>query len=207
MGATNKFTFDTEFRPEGDLVSNAARSRQRKVFTQEEIDHMFARARAEGMKAGQVRAAEAVAASLEKLCTVVRESLSVAQGEIESLRAEAAEFAFAAAKKLAHAAVAQFPEGDVEKALREAMHQAIGEPRIVLRATKLVIDALSDKFADMAHEEGFDGRIIAQAEQGLGAGECRIEWRGGGAERSLSVLEEAIGSAIARRFSQTGMKG
>ncbi len=207
MGATNKFTFDTEFRPEGDLVSNAARSRQRKVFTQEEIDHMFSRARQEGMKAGQVRALEALAVVTEKLCAVVRESLSAAQGDIESLRAEASEIAFACARKLAPAALAQFPEGEVEKALREAMHQAIGEPRIVLRASKQVIDALSDKFADMAHEEGFDGRIIAQVEQGLGAGDCRIEWRGGGAERCLSVLEEAIGSAIARRFSQTGMKG
>ena len=35
-----KFTFDTEFRSEGDLVSNAARARQRKVYTQDEIDQM-----------------------------------------------------------------------------------------------------------------------------------------------------------------------
>ena len=69
MSDIKKFAFDTEFRPEGDLVSNAARARQRKVFTQEEIDHMFSRARQEGMKAGQVRAAEATAAAITELCT------------------------------------------------------------------------------------------------------------------------------------------
>jgi flagellar assembly protein FliH len=207
MGAAKKFTFDTEFRPEGDLISNAARARQRRVFTQEEIDHMFAKARVEGMKAGQVRAAETLAAATENFCAAVRASLSTAQGEIEALRAEAAAIAFAAARKLAPAALARFPECEVEQALREAVHQAIGEPRIVLRATPQVIDALSDRLAEIAREEGFDGRIIAQAEQDLPDGDCRIEWRGGGAERSLAVLEEAIGSAIARRFLQPGMKG
>ena len=207
MGTAKKFTFDVEFRPEGDLVSNAARARQRKVFTQDEIDQMFAKARAAGMKAGQVRAAEAQAAAIADFCTVVREALTSAQGEIETVRAEATQLAFAAAKKLAPAALAQFPEGEVELALREAMHQAIGEPRIVLRASQPVIEAMSDKLADMAREEGFDGRIIAQAEPGLAAGDCRIEWRGGGAERSLAALEDAIDAVIARRFSQPGLKG
>ena len=63
MVEITKFKFDTEFRPEGDLVSNAARARQRKVMTQEELDHMLSRARETGLKMGQVRAAEATAAA------------------------------------------------------------------------------------------------------------------------------------------------
>ena len=60
-----KYTFDVEFRPEGDLISNAARARQRKVHTQEELDAMLSRARHDGMKMGQVRAAEQIAAALD----------------------------------------------------------------------------------------------------------------------------------------------
>jgi flagellar assembly protein FliH len=199
----SKFTFDTEFRPEGDLISNAARARQRKVFTQEEIDQMFAKARSEGLKAGQVRAAEAVAAALADLAGAVHAALAGSQTEIETLREEAAQIAIVAARKLACVATAAFPSGDVEAALREAIHQAIGEPRIVLRASQTVSEAISGTLAAIAHEEGFEGRIVAKADPGIAGADCRIEWRGGGAERSLAALEETIGELIARRFTQS----
>lgn len=199
----NKFTFDTEFRPEGDLISNAARARQRKVFTQEEIDQMCAKARGEGLKAGQVRAAEAVAAAVADSADAVRAALAGAHAEIETLREEAAQIAVVVARKLAPVAIASFSSGDVEAALREAMHQAIGEPRIVLRASQAVTEAMSGNLAAIAHEEGFEGRIVAKADPGIAGADCRIEWRGGGAERSLAALEEAIGELIARRFTQS----
>jgi|WetSurMetagenome_2_1015567.scaffolds.fasta_scaffold286089_1 flagellar assembly protein FliH len=207
MSAGKKFTFDVEFRPEGDLISNAARARQRRVFTQEEIDHMFSRARQEGMKAGQIRATEALAAAVERLCGEVSHAMDAARGEIETLREEAALVALAAARKLAPVAVAALPAADVEEALREAIHQAISEPRIVLRAAPGVIAALKDRLTEIARDLGFEGRIVASADPGLTNADCRIEWRGGGAERSMAGLEAAIGSVIARRFSQTTRKG
>jgi flagellar assembly protein FliH len=207
MSAGKKFTFDVEFRPEGDLISNAARARQRRVFTQEEIDHMFSRARQEGMKAGQIRATEALAAAVEKLCGEVSHAMDEAVGEIETLRQEAALVALAAARKLAPVAVAALPAADVEEALREAIHQAISEPRIVLRAAPGVIAALKDRLTEIARDLGYEGRIVASADPGLANADCRIEWRGGGAERSMAGLDNAIGEVIARRFSQTTRKG
>jgi flagellar assembly protein FliH len=207
MSAGKKFTFDVEFRPEGDLISNAARARQRRVFTQEEIDHMFSRARQEGMKAGQIRATEALAAAVERLCGEVSHAMDAAVGEIETLREEAALVAMAAARKLAPVAVAALPAADVEEALREAIHQAISEPRIVLRAAPGVIAALKDRLTEIARDLGYEGRIVASADPGLTNADCRIEWRGGGAERSMAGLEAAIGDVIARRFSQTTRKG
>ena len=197
-----KFTFDTEFRSEGDLISNAARARQRKVYSQDEIDQMCTRSRAEGLKAGQVRAAEAAAAAIVHLTEAVRTVLSGAHSEIEAVREEAALIAFAAARKLAPVAIASFPSGEVEAALREAVHQAIGEPRIVLRASQNVVDALSESLAGIAHEEGFEGRIVTKVDPAIAGADCRIEWRGGGAERSLASLEDAVGALIARRFSR-----
>jgi flagellar assembly protein FliH len=202
-----KFKFDVEFRPEGDLISNAARARQRKVHTQEELDTMLSRARHDGMKVGQVRAAEAVAAAVQQLCAVVRDSADSAQRQIEDLRCEAAELALVCARKLAHHAVTSLPQADVEATLREAIHQAITEPRIVLRASPNVIAALKDKLEELAHQTGYEGRIVASAEPGMMAGDCRIEWRGGGAERSMDHIEDAIGEVIARRFSQIVTKG
>lgn len=207
MAAAPKFTFDTEFRQEGDLVSNAARARQKKAYTHEEIDAMCARARAEGTKAGQVRAQEAIAAATRDLAVSLRSLLDQSHRDIEMVRGEAAGVALAAARKLARAAIAAAPHHEVEASLREAIHQAIGEPRIVVRANAAVVEALEPGIAELAAEEGYDGRVILSADPHLQGADCRIEWRGAGAEHTQSAIEAALADLVARRFSHTSVKG
>jgi flagellar assembly protein FliH len=196
-----KYTFDIEFRPEGDLVSNAARARQKKVYTHEEIDQLSARAREQGMKAGQVRAAESMAQETTKIVEHLKNVLARSSKATDEVRQEAAMLALGAARKLASSAVGAFPAGEVEEVLREAMHQAIAEPRIVLTASPKVAEVLREKIAEITHEEGFEGRVMITSESSLGHGDCRIEWRGGGAERSEDAIEAAIAALISRRFS------
>jgi flagellar assembly protein FliH len=40
------------------------------------------------------------------------------------------------------------------------------------------------------------------ADPAMTGADCRIEWRGGGAERSEAAIEEALTALITRRFSQ-----
>ena len=199
--ATAKFTFDTEFHGSSDVVSDAARARQKKTLTVEEIETMRASAQAEGAQAAAVRAAENIERTAAMLVAALRAALDTSHDEIEILRAEAAALALAAAKKIAPAALAALPAGDVENAMREAMHQAIGEPRITLRAAPDVIAALESKIESIAHEEGYDGRVILAADPAIAGADCRIEWRGGGSERSEAAIEAALDALIARRFS------
>ncbi|MBV9420655.1 MAG: hypothetical protein JO348_12860, partial [Alphaproteobacteria bacterium] len=121
----------------------------------------------------------------------------------DEVREEAAMLALAVAKKLANAALNEFPASDVEAALRQALHQALGEPRVVLHASPQVAEVLKPKLAEIAHEEGFDGRVVISGDAPLNGADCRIEWRGGGAERSEAAIEEAVTALIARRFSQS----
>lgn len=201
MGVGTKFTFDVEFRPDGDLVSNASRARQKKSYTAEEIDQISARAREQGMKAGQIRAAEAQVQEVAKLVDALRNVASSASRATTEVREEASLLALAAAKKLASAAVEALPAADVEDVLRHALHQALGEPRIVLHTSQTVAELLKPKLAEIALEEGFDGRVVVSGEAALGQADCRIEWRGGGAERSGEAIEAAIAELIKRRFS------
>ncbi|MEJ0041205.1 MAG: FliH/SctL family protein [Rhizomicrobium sp.] len=201
MTASAKYTFDIEFRPEGDLVSNAARARQKRVYTTDEIDQLSARAREQGMKAGQVRAAEAQALEVTKLVEALKAVVTRSAKATDEVREEASMLALAAARKLAGAAVAALPIADVEEVLRHALHQALGEPRIVLHTSPQVAELLRGKLAEIAHEEGFEGRVVVAGEAAMGTADCRIEWRGGGAERSAQQIESAIGELIARRFS------
>jgi flagellar assembly protein FliH len=199
--ASSKYTFDIEFRPEGDLVSNAARARQKKAYSTEEIDALSARAREQGMKAGQVRAAEAQTQEIAKLVDALRDVVTRAGRAADDVRQEASLLALAAARKLASAAVGALPGAEVEDVLRHAMRQALGEPRIVLHASPKVAELLKSRLAEIALQEGFDGRVVVSGEAALGPADCRIEWRGGGAERSESAIEAAIAALIARRFS------
>jgi flagellar assembly protein FliH len=199
---TTKYTFDVEFRDEGDLISNAARARQKKAYTTAEIDTMCARAREQGMKSGQVRAQETIAAGANEAANALRAALTASHAEIETVRADATAIAVAAAIKLARAALAAVPLAEVETALREAMHQAIGEPRVLLRASPAIIEAISPHLAEIAHEEAFEGRVQISADPALKGTDCRVEWRGGGAERSESAVEAALNELVTRHFAE-----
>ncbi|HEY5238405.1 MAG TPA: hypothetical protein VIJ62_08510 [Rhizomicrobium sp.] len=201
MSAVKKFTFDTVFGAKGDIISEAARSRQKKILTVAELEQLRADARAEGVSAGEVQALEAIAAGARQAGDALRQAIAQSQRDLDQLRADAVKLGFAAARALARSAVAAMPVADVELALRESLHQAIGEPRVLLRASPEVAEALAPRIAEIAHEEGYEGRVQVTAEPGLRAADCRIEWRGGGTERSEAALEEAVSELITRRFS------
>jgi flagellar assembly protein FliH len=199
--ASRKFTFDTEFMGKEDRQAPAARARQKQTLTTEELERIQADARVQGENGAQARNIEALDRSIAALTISVRATLDQSHAEIESLRDEAARLALAMAKKIASEALATLPAGDVEIALRQAVHQAISEPRITLRTSPAVAEVIEPRLAAIAHEEGYEGRITIAAEPGMKAGDCRIEWRGGGAGRSADAIEEALTALIAHRFS------
>jgi flagellar assembly protein FliH len=203
QGAKRKFTFDTEFLGSEDRRAPAARARQKQTLTIEELDNLKTLARLEGENNAQARATEAMERTIAVLSQSVRAALEQSQSEIETVREEAAQLALAMASKIASAALAALPAAEVEAALRKAMHQAIGEPRITLRTSAQVAEVLEPAMAEIAHQEGYEGRVMVAADPGLSTGDCRIEWRGGGAERSAKRIEDALAALIAHRFSNT----
>jgi flagellar assembly protein FliH len=199
--APRRFTFDTEFHGQEDRPTEAARGRQKQTLTIDELAQLQAEAHAAGADNANARAIEALERSLAALSIAIRAALDTSHAEIEAVRDEAARLALAMAKKIAPAALAALPAGDVENALRQAMHQAIAEPRITLRAAPAVVEALETRLADIAHEEGYDGRVLVAADPAMRGADCRIEWRGGGAERSEAAIEDALTALISHRFS------
>jgi len=202
MRANPKFTFDTEFVAGTERRTAEAERRRKKTLTVEEIEKLQAAAHAEGRSDAAAAHAEAVERALAALTIAVRAASDQTHAEIETVRAEAAAIALAAARRLAPAAIAAQPLADVEAALREAMHQAIGEPRLVLRASPAIAALVEPRLADIAHEEGYDGRLHVAADPHFAGADCRIEWRGGGAERSFEAITAAIARIIEQRFSE-----
>jgi flagellar assembly protein FliH len=194
-----KFTFDTSFA-EGDAPSPAAESRSRKSYTAAEIDDIRATSFEEGRRAGEVRAAEALAASMSEFSAALNRAVEKMNEEIEAMRAEAAMLAVAAAKKLAGAALAFAPEAEIAEALRVALHQAISETHITIKAPPGLLKGLEEKLSEVAANEAFEGRLRFVPDPSLHFGDCRIEWRGGGIERAQSLIEQGLAELITRRF-------
>jgi flagellar assembly protein FliH len=203
MSTRTKFTFDTEFHAGGTERRTAeAERRQKKTMTMDEIDSIMASARAEGEGNAAARNAEAIERAISALTIAVRAVADQNRAEIEDVRAEAAAIALAAARKLAWAALIDLPQKDVEAALREAMHQAIGEPRLTLRASPEIAALIEPRLSDIAHQEGYDGRVHLTPDPHFHGADCRIEWRGGGAERSFEAIDAALTQVIEQRFSE-----
>ena len=199
MDRTVKFTFDTHF--DGANPRNEkSDARSRKSYSAEEIEAMKRQACEEGRTQGDVLATHAIAASIGQVAAAVHAAIQAMDGEIELIRAEAAGLAIMAAKKLAHAALAAAPEVEIEEALRVALHQAIGEPRVVVKTSPLLSQKIQERANEIAHQEGYEGRMQFVPDDGLANADCRIEWRGGGIERAQSAIEGALADLMARRF-------
>ena len=203
MSKAVKFTFDMDF--DGSRPREARPdARTRKSYTADEIDTMKRAAREEGRKDGDVRATQAVAASIGQVAAAVHAAIAAMDEEIEAIRGEAAALAAAAAKRLARAALAAAPASEVEDTLRLALHQAIGEHRLVVKTSPQVALSLGEQATRIAAEEGFEGRVQFVSDPGLADADCLIEWRGGGFERAQAFIEAALDELIARRFARNG---
>jgi flagellar assembly protein FliH len=194
-----KFTFDTDF---DDRAAEEAEARARKSFSTEEIETLKRDAREEGRKHADILATQAVAASIGQVAAAMLAAIEAMDGEVERLRAEAASLALAAARKLAGAALDHAPETEIAEALNVALHHAIGEARVMVKTPPALAKAIESRAAEIAAEQGFEGRIQIAGDSTLSGADCRIEWRGGGVERSHSVIENALADLIARRFGR-----
>ena len=137
-----------------------------------------------------------------QLAAAVASAIHTMDDELEQVRAESAMLALAAAKTLAGAALSAVPEAEILDALRGALHQAIGEPRVVVRTNAALAQRLEQGAAEIANHEGYDGRVHFVADPALHGADCRIEWRGGGIECAHGAIESTLSDLIARRFAQ-----
>ena len=196
--SAQKFTFDTRF--DDDRPAAGAALRKKQTFSSDEIEAARSSGYDEGRRSADIRANEALAASIGQVAAALTQAIEAVDQEIEAIRAEAAQLALAAALKLSRAALAHAPEAEIAAALRAALHQAITETHVTVKAPAALVHALQEKLAEIPLHEGYDGRVRFIADPNLHGADCRIEWRGGGVECAHARIEESLVELIARRF-------
>ena len=202
MAAHAKFLFDTNFERSRPAAAAGPRGH-------DDNSDLLARARSEGHREGVAagraeairEAEETLAARLAHLCQSADAIARDLENERELLRAEAAHLALAAARALVPALVAREPDGELLALFEECVANLSTAPHLAVRVPDTDVAALRQKLEETAYRSGYDGRIVVLADDGLGEGDCRIEWADGGIARDRAAMEAWLTDIIASRYA------
>jgi flagellar assembly protein FliH len=192
-----KFTFDQRFDA-GPAGTRAAAPKAKKFYTPEEVEDVRAKAYAEGKGSLEAVTAQAQSMALGRIAEAAMTALNTMVSLAAEARAEALQVGLLAARRIAESALARYPLDAVEETIAHCLAQAAHEPRVVIKVSADVADALKARIGQLAEGIGFAGRIIIAGEPRLNHADCRLEWTDGGVERDAGAIGDRIEAVLAR---------
>ncbi len=189
MTQPSPFRFAIEFTPDGEVLSGP----DRKYFSREEADRLAAQARAEG----EARARQGVEAkgfaSVDRIVVNLAPVAAQLSAIAETLRAEAAELAMIAARKIAGMALDNAGEEAAAIAVAEVVAQLKTGPTIVVACAPEAHAAIERRLEQL-RAKGIGASITFRPDPQARPGDWRVEW----AEGSTGFSREGVESAIER---------
>jgi flagellar assembly protein FliH len=192
-----------------DLSSVGGRpGAMRGLVPRQEFEAELARARDEAKRLGVTEASAAAEARLadaaSRIAAAATQLLSTLDRECEIVRRDAAALALATARTLAGTMIDARPLAEIEALIESCLGPLRTVPHFVIRLRADDAEALRQRLEPIAERAGFSGRIVVLGEDGMAAGDCRIEWADGGIVRDRGKATAAIEAAIDRRFAAVG---
>ena len=171
------------------------------MFTQAQLDA----AREEGFVAGHTSALEEAETARSHY---VADAINlIAQGltKLDEQQAEtnreigetAIRLLFAVARKTIPETAHQFAQENVTDFVRKILPLVIGETKLIIRTHAMIVEDIQNKLPEVFTRAGFLGGYTVVADYELQPGDCRLEWSGGGAERSEARIWAEIEKAMA----------
>ncbi|HEX9792293.1 MAG TPA: FliH/SctL family protein [Kiloniellales bacterium] len=204
MNAPRKFLFDKTF--EGPEKAGAPQRAEQKpvvkTYTEEELN----KAREDGLAAGKQAGQQAAQNSMEQQVAQALTSMTQQVAELNKAHAtaverqghEAIETALTIVRKLFPRLAKAHGMAEIEAVVGESLSRLRDEPRVVVRVADSLLDAVNERVKELAAKAGFEGRIVLIAQDDLQAGDIRVEWADGGAERDSGALWHQIDDIIER---------
>ncbi len=221
MPALKKFLFDTSFdrpeEPEEEKVPEVEESEPEEealpTYSEEEVNA----AREEGFAAGKKEGiAEAANATEHQIMELLKKmegqftELFRMQSESNSATAhDATTVAVVVARKILPDLNQRNALGEVERFAEMALEKAIQEPHVVMRVNPQMHGSLAERIDALIAGKEYGGQIKLIADDDIPVGDCRMEWRNGGAERNIAAKMREIDEIIERNLgsSVTGANG
>lgn len=168
-----------------------------------------ARARQEGYDEGRDAAILDAKQQLEhSLLTVttrlgenVAQLLAVADEMQETAGREALAIASAITERALPAYYAREGKTEVEALIRSLLPQLRDTPTIIVHVSEAQCDELSKQLEQVSATAGVCSRLIVSGNPALSAGDCRVEWPGGGAERNYQRLHQELDQIISNALT------
>jgi flagellar assembly protein FliH len=180
----------------------------RGLVPRQEFETELARAREEAKRLGITEAAAAaevrIADATSQIAGAATQLLSTLDRECEIVRRDAAALALATARTLAGTLIDAHPLAEIEALIESCLGPLRTVPRLVIRLRATDADALRQRLEPLAERAGFNGRLVVLGEDGIPAGDCRIEWADGGIVRDRAKALAEIEAAVGRRFAAIG---
>ncbi|MGD9814994.1 MAG: hypothetical protein AB7Q23_07330 [Hyphomonadaceae bacterium] len=195
MAQIRKYAFETEFAPDGEIISDASRK-----LGPEEVENERAAAYKRGAQDAAAQAERQSAAALQAIADAASAILTRLDAESRAMREEAARIALAAAHKIAGAALDAFGTERAAAAIESAMDALRHQPRLLVKLAPDSAETLRPRIAEMCAAHAYAGAVLVRAEPGLKAGEVVIDWSDGvvtmkpdeAAARIDALLEAAL---------------
>lgn len=196
MANIRKYAFETEFAPDGAILTQAP-----KKFDSEELEAEKVSAYKRGADDALAQAERQTTAAVQALGEKVTALLGKLDNERRAMREEAARVAMMAARKIAGAALDSFGAERVAIAIESVMDALRHHPRLVVKLAPEAIDVLKPRIDEMAELHGYGGAILVRGQPGLRAGEVSIDWSDGvihmSPEDAAKRIEDLIEAALA----------
>lgn len=196
MSGVRKFAFDTEFAPDGAILSDSP-----KRLSPEEIAAECAAAYERGKHDAVAQAQRQSAAALESLANAASAVLTRLDAESRAMREDAARVAMAAARKISGAALDQFGAERAAAAIEAAMDSLRHNPRLLVKLAPEAVEELKPRITEMCETHGYAGAILIRAEPGLRAGDVTIDWSDGVVSSSphdiAARIDDLVDAALA----------
>lgn len=192
-----KYTFDQAF--DGGAKSRYDLEIERLVRQGEEASK---ESYTKGVNDGRVQALQEIEnATKDAIVQLTRsaEALFEQRSTLESsLKQEMVHLSYAIASKLSGALLRTKPTAEVQALIEDCLATVSREPRIVVRVSENVSDAIASQLDAMKSATSFAGEIVLIGEPTLGDLDCRIEWPDGGTERKQDAVKHQIEDAVQR---------
>ena len=214
MATIQKFLFETSFETPGGFEPLAESEPALEVAVEAEPEAPpppsyseadLEQARGEARQAGWDEGYQTAAREAE---TELNQTLSAFAAQLEPLReqivaAEAQRYcdsvnlACVLLRKLFPHLTARHGQDEIEALVGDCLEHLREEPRLVLRVADAVLDQVRTRIESLAAGSGFEGKIVFLGAADMDAGDVRLEWADGGAERDSSRQWQEIDEKIA----------
>jgi flagellar assembly protein FliH len=191
MSQPRKFEFRTEFAADGSVARAAP-----KALSNAEIDAKCALAYENGKADALAEAERRAAAALESIGASSTALMDTLHAEITIVRAEAAQVALAAARKIAGRALDAYGAEYAAAAVETAMEALRHHPRLLVKLSPATAEALAPRIEKLRAAHLYEGAILVRGDPALESGDISIDWSDGLIHLDAKSVTERISALI-----------